>query len=317
MENSYLWTERYRPKKFEEVIGHHDIVKRLKALVEQKNIPHLLFSGPAGVGKTTLALVIARELYGDDWKQNFLELNASNDRGIDIIRNEVKDFAKTKGIANIPFKLILLDECDALTKEAQQALRRTMETYSNSCRFVLSCNFVNKVIDPIKSRCAIFKFKPLKKEDLIEIVKKIAIDEGLDINEQSINRLYELTGGDIRQLQNVLQSCASTTKIISEKEINEFASKNESKDVKEIVTLALGKKFILSRNKLLETMLNNGLSGIDILKQIQREVMDLEISDDKKLGIIERCGEVEFRLVEGSNDMIQLEALLAYIAKNS
>ncbi|MEK6955861.1 MAG: replication factor C small subunit, partial [Nanoarchaeota archaeon] len=190
MENSYLWTERYRPKKFEEVIGHHDIVKRLKALVEQKNIPHLLFSGPAGVGKTTLALVIARELYGDDWKQNFLELNASNDRGIDIIRNEVKDFAKTKGIANIPFKLILLDECDALTKEAQQALRRTMETYSNSCRFILSCNFVNKVIDPIKSRCAIFKFKPLNKKDLKEIVSNISSKENLNIDEETINDLF-------------------------------------------------------------------------------------------------------------------------------
>ncbi|HIH25661.1 replication factor C small subunit [Candidatus Woesearchaeota archaeon] len=316
MENSYVWTERYRPKKFEDVTGQHDIVRRLKALVEQKNIPHLLFSGPAGVGKTTLALVIARELYGDDWKQNFLELNASNDRGIDVIRNEVKDFAKTKGLANIPFKLILLDECDALTKEAQQALRRTMETYSSSCRFVLSCNFVNKVIDPIKSRCAIFKFKPLRKEDLIEIVKKITKDEGLVVNESTITRLYELTGGDIRQLQNVLQSCASTSKTITEKEIDEFASKNESKDVKEIVILALNKKFILARNKLLDTMLNNGLSGIDILKQIQREIMELDITDDKKLGIIERCGEVEFRLVEGANDNIQLEALLAYIARN-
>jgi len=128
--------------------------------------------------------------------------------------------------------------------------------------------------------------------------------------------LYELTGGDIRQLQNVLQSCASTSKTITEKEIDEFASKNESKDVKEIVILALNKKFILARNKLLDTMLNNGLSGIDILKQIQREIMELDITDDKKLGIIERCGEVEFRLVEGANDNIQLEALLAYIARN-
>ena len=315
MDSSYVWAERYRPRKFEDVTGQHDIVKRLKALVEQKNIPHLLFSGPAGVGKTTLALVIARELYGNDWKQNFLELNASNDRGIDVIRNDVKDFAKTKGIANIPFKLILLDECDALTKEAQQALRRTMETYSNSCRFVLSCNFVNKVIDPIKSRCAIFKFKPLRKDDLIDIVKKITKDEGLEIDESTVTRLYELTGGDIRQLQNVLQSCASTSKKITEKEIDEFASKNESKDVKEIITLAMNKKFILARNKLLDTMLNNGLSGIDILKQIQREIMELDISDDKKLMIIERCGEIEFRLVEGANDNIQLEALLAYITR--
>ena len=311
-----IWTEKFIPKSFDEVAGQRDTVKKLKALVESKNLPHMLFSGPPGIGKTTLALIVSKQLHGNNWKQNFLELNASDSRGIDTIRTQVKDFAKTMALESESPKIILLDEADALTKEAQQALRRTMETYANSCRFILSCNFVNKIIDPIKSRCAIFKFKPLTKEDSLEIIKKIARSEELKIDENAVNKLYELTNGDIRQLQNVLQSCSSISKTITENEINEFAAKIESNDIKEILNLAFSKKFLLSRNKMLDTILNNGLSGIDIIKQIQREVMEFNMPEEKKLNIIEKCGEIEFRLVEGSNEYIQLESLLAFIAKN-
>ncbi|HLC86198.1 MAG TPA: replication factor C small subunit [Candidatus Nanoarchaeia archaeon] len=316
MAGSSIWTEKFRPKSFDEVAGQRDTVKKLKALVESKNLPHMLFSGPPGIGKTTLALIVSKQLHGNNWKQNFLELNASDSRGIDTIRTQVKDFAKTMALESESPKIILLDEADALTKEAQQALRRTMETYANSCRFILSCNFVNKIIDPIKSRCAIFKFKPLTKEDSLEIIKKIARSEELKIDENAVNKLYELTNGDIRQLQNVLQSCSSISKTITENEINEFAAKIESNDIKEILNLAFSKKFLLSRNKMLDTILNNGLSGIDIIKQIQREVMEFNMPEEKKLNIIEKCGEIEFRLVEGSNEYIQLESLLAFIAKN-
>ena len=169
--DSQIWTEKHRPANFEEVKGQKEIVKRIKALVETKNIPHMLFAGSPGTGKTTLALIVAKQLHKNNWRNNFLELNSSNDRGIDTIRNQVKDFAKTMAIEADAPKIILLDEADALTKEAQQALRRTMETYSNSCRFILSCNLVNKILDPIKSRCAIFKFKQLDKEDIELIIK--------------------------------------------------------------------------------------------------------------------------------------------------
>ena len=147
MENT-IWTEKYRPKNFSDVKGQKEIVKRVKSFVEQKNMPHLLFAGPAGVGKTSLALVIAKQLFSDSWRQNFLELNASDERGIDVIRVKVKDFARTKAIGDVPFKIIYLDECDALTKEAQQALRRTMENYTSTCRFILGCNYSSKIIDP-------------------------------------------------------------------------------------------------------------------------------------------------------------------------
>jgi len=153
-----MWTEKFRPDNFSDIKGQKDIVKRIKAFVEQKNMPHLLFAGPAGVGKTTLSLVVVKQLYKDMWRENFLELNASDERGIDVVRVKVKEFARTKSIGNVPFKIIYLDECDALTKEAQQALRRTMENYTQTCRFILSCNYSSKIIEPIQSRCAVFRF---------------------------------------------------------------------------------------------------------------------------------------------------------------
>ncbi len=315
MESSQIWTEKFRPTTFEEIKGQKEIIKRIKALVEKKNVPHMLFSGPAGTGKTTTALVIAKQLHGKNWRNNFCELNASNDRGIDTIRNQVKDFAKTMGIEADSPKIILLDEADALTKEAQQALRRTMETYSNSCRFILSCNVASKIIDPIKSRCAIFKFKQLDKEEITSIIENIASKEGLKIDNDVALILYEHCKGDVRQLQNILQSGSATTKNIDKNQIKEFITSVESKEIVEVLKLAVNKNFIESRKKLLDIMLNHGLSGLDAIKQIQREVMNLQIDDEKKLNIIERCGEIEFRMVEGSDDFIQLEALLAFITK--
>jgi len=312
---SQIWTEKYRPLTFEEIKGQENIVKRVRALVESKNIPHMLFSGPAGVGKTTLAIVVAKQLHDKNWRNNFLELNASDSRGIDTIRIQVKDFAKTMGMHSESTKIILLDEADALTKEAQQALRRTMETYSNSCRFILSCNIPSKIIDPIKSRCAIFKFKPLKKEEIEEIIKNIAEKEGLKINIETIDILYGHCNGDVRQLQNILQSTSALSKEINQEVLEDFIKTIETKEVKEVIEYALNKNFMEARKKLLNVMLENGLSGLDVIKQVQKEIMNMKIEDEKKLSIIEKCADIEFRMVEGSDDYIQLEALLAFISK--
>ena len=315
MQSSQIWTEKFRPAKFEEVVGQKDIVRKVKALVETKNIPHLLFSGPAGVGKTTLSLVIAKQLHGEHWRSNFLELNASSSRGIDTIRNEVKDFAKTMAIDSDAPKIILLDEADALTKEAQQALRRTMETYSNSCRFILSCNVVSKIIDPIKSRCAVFRFKPLDINEINEIISKVKFNENLNIDPEMMKILYEQSNGDVRQIYNILQSSSAISNNITKDVLNEFTITVSSDSLKEILELAVNKRFLEARSKLLGVMLDNGLSGLDIIKLLQKEVLNMKISDNKKYEIIERCGEIEFRLVEGSDDYVQLEALLAFIAK--
>ncbi len=306
-----IWTEKFRPKDFSEVVGQEHIVKRIEAFVQQKNMPHLLFAGPAGVGKTTLSLIIAKKLFGDSWKNNFLDLNASDDRGIDVVRTQIKDFARTKAMGDVPFKIIYLDECDSLTRDAQQALRRTMENFSDTCRFILSCNYSSKIIDPIQSRCSIFRFKLLEQNHTEKIIEKIAKEEGLKIDKKAIEALYEISNGDCRKMENVLQSCAVMDKKITEELIYNLVAAAQPKEVKNILEIAVKGDFIKSRDKLLDVMLKHGLSGLDIIKQIQKEIWNLEIDDKSKVSLIEKCGEIEFRMVEGSDEFLQLESLLA------
>jgi replication factor C small subunit len=313
MAESSIWTEKYRPNTFEEIRGQKEIVEKIKAFVETKNMPHLLFSGPAGVGKTTLSLVIAKQLYGESWRENTLELNASDERGIDVVRVKVKDFARTKSIGNIPFKLIYLDESDALTKEAQQALRRTMENYTQTCRFILSCNYSSKIIDPIQSRCAIFRFKPLSEEEIYQVVDKVAKQEGLKVSPEAKKALFDISEGDCRRLENIMQSCAVINKNIDPELVYSMASVAKPKEVKEVLTVAAKGNFLEARKKLLSLMLDYGLSGIDVIKQIQKEIWHLELTDRQKVELIDKCGETEFRMTEGSDEYLQIESFLAYV----
>ena len=310
---STIWTEKYRPQTFDEVKGQVEIVDKVRAFVSSGSMPHLMFSGPAGVGKTTLALVIAKQLFGESWRQNVLELNASDERGIDVVRVKVKDFARTRAIGDVPFKVIYLDECDALTKEAQQALRRTMENYTKTCRFILSCNFSSKIIDPIQSRCAIFRFKPLPKEEIFKVIDKIVSEEGLMLGEGVKDALFDVTAGDCRRLENVMQSCAVIKKDIDAELVYSMASAAKPKEIKELLQIAAKGDFIASRKKLLDLMLNYGLSGLDVIKQVQKEIWNLELDDRKKVKLVDKCGEVEFRMVEGSDEYVQLESFLAFV----
>jgi len=306
-----MFVEKYRPKDFNEIKGQEKIVERVKAFIETNDMPHLLFSGPAGIGKTTLSLIIGNKLFGENKQSLFLELNASDERGIQVVREKVKDFARTRAIRDVPFKVIYLDECDSLTKDAQQALRRTMETYSNTCRFILSCNYSSKIIDPIQSRCTVFRFKPLTFENMKEIIHEISEKEGLQVTEEAGEALYEISNGDVRKLENTLQSCSVVAKEITKDLVYEVASAARPKEVKEVLDLSVKGFFADARTLLLKTMLNHGLSGVDIIKQIQREILSLDVEDSKKMRMIEKCGEAEFRLVEGSDEIVQLEALIA------
>jgi replication factor C small subunit len=309
--DSEIWTEKYRPAKFDEIVGQEDIVKRVKSLTGSMNIPHLLFAGPAGVGKSTLALVVVKELFGASWKENYLELNASDERGIDIVRQKVKDFARTKSLSTIPFKVIFLDEADALTNEAQNALRRTMENYTTNCRFILSCNYSSKIIDPIQSRCAVFRFRLLEKKDIEKIIKRITERQNLKIDEKSIELLFESSDGDCRRAINLLQTTAAVSNIISPDLIQIMVPSAKPSDIKIILEYALSGDFLNAKAKLLDVMLKESISGTDIIKAIQKEVWNLPIEPETKVKLTEKTGEIEFRLVEGSDEFIQLEALLA------
>ena len=308
---SEIWTEKYRPSKFPGIVGQDDIIKKVESLTNSLNIPHLLFAGPAGTGKSTLALIIVKELFEKNWKDNYLELNASDERGINVIRDKVKNFARTKALGNVPFKIIFLDEADALTPEAQQALRRTMENYSTTCRFILSCNYSSKIIDPIQSRCAIFRFKLLEKKDIEKVIKKIEEGEKLQINFEAMELLYEGSEGDCRRAINLLQSTASISPIINTELISTVISSAKPKDIRVILDYALSGDFQKSREKLLDIMLKESISGQDVIKAIQKEIWNLPVEPDIKVKLTEKTGETEFRIVEGSDPFIQLQSLLA------
>ena len=306
-----IWTEKYRPKTFDRVVGQDDIIKKVQNLTKSLNIPHLLFAGPAGTGKSTLALIIVKELFGSSWKENYLELNASDERGIDVVRQKVKDFARTKALGNVPFKVIFLDEADALTREAQQALRRTMENYTSTCRFVMSCNYSSKIIDPIQSRCAIFRFKLLEKKDIEKIIQHIAEKENLQLSDQTIEALYEGSEGDCRRVINLMQASASISPSITAELVNTLISSAKPADIKIVLEYALSGDFERAKEKLLDVMLRESIAGTDVIKSIQKEIWNLQIDDELKVRLTEKTGEIEFRLVEGSDEFIQLEALLA------
>jgi replication factor C small subunit len=316
MSNSnQIWVDKYRPQTFNEIVGQEYFVSRIKAFLESKNMPHLLFAGAPGTGKTTTALVVARELYGKGGvRGNFLELNASDDRGIDVIRNQIKEFAKLKSLAQVPYKIICLDEADSLTKDAQQALRRTMEKYSASCRFILACNEISKILDPIQSRCVIFKFKPLKNDALFSLLEKVAKDEGLTIEEDAKDLLLKISEGDVRKLLNTLQSSSSINKIISTKLLDEVLEFVNPDEVIEMVNFAINGDFFKARDVKIKLKTIRGLTALEILKEIYKQVINLDIEPKTKVKFVDRIATVEFRIVEGSDEELQLEAMLAMMS---
>lgn len=313
-----IWIEKYRPLSLEDVVGQEEIVKRLKSYVRSRNVPHLLFSGPPGVGKTAAAISMVRELFGEDWRANFIELNASDERGIDVVRHKVKDFARTAPLGGADFKVIFLDEADALTNDAQSALRRTMERYSSICRFVLSCNYSSKIIEPIQSRCAVYRFRSLSDEAVGERMKKIAEAEGVEVTEGGMGAIVYVARGDMRKAINALQAASLMEGTVTEETIYQITATARPEEIRELLAAALAGKFTQARSLLDDLLLVQGLSGEDVIIQIHRQMMSLMDSDDlsatTSVRLMDRIGEIDFRMTEGANERIQLEALLAYFA---
>jgi replication factor C small subunit len=306
------WTEKYRPRKLDDIVGQDAIVDRLKAYVAEKSLPNLLFAGPAGCGKTTSALCLSRELFGDQ-TGNFLELNASDERGIDVVRGKIKDFARTRPIGG-DFKIIFLDEADALTPDAQNALRRTMETYTQTCRFILSCNYSSKIIEPLQSRCSLFRFKKVGKDAIKKRLEFILAAENVEHTDAGLDARLYVSEGDIRHATNLLQSAAALGKV-DEDSVYGIASRARPEDIRTLLSLALEGKFLDARNLLDRMLMVYGMSGEDILLQMNREAMNLSEEGEVKVGVIDLVGNANFALVEGANERIQLEALLARVMR--
>jgi replication factor C small subunit len=266
------------------------------------------------VGKTTIALALARDLFGENWHSNFSETNASDERGINIVRGRIKEFAKMKPIG-APFKIIFLDESDSLTPEAQQALRRTIESFSGATRFILSANFSSRIIEPIQSRCAVFRFKGLDEEHVGEYIDRISKGEGLDINDDVKKAVFEISEGDLRKVTNVIQAAAALGKKMTKESVYEVAAQARPDDVREAMKAALSGRFPDARKRLYEMIMTQGLSGDDIIRAFHRESFRLEMPDQARLELIEKIGETEFRLNQGGTPEVQLEALLAQIMK--
>ena len=315
-----MWIEKYRPRTLDQVVNQTDVIEGLKALLKTPTtMPHLLFAGPPGTGKSTVALCIARQLMGESLRQLALELNASDERGIGVVRERIKGFSQIIQTtpSGVQFGLVILDECDEMTKDAQTALRRIMETASRTCRFILICNYQSGIIDPIQSRCSVFRFRQLEEKDAVIYLNRICKAEKVEADPKIIKRILELSEGDLRQAVNYLQVVTSGSKggKLDASALQKFLPEAQSGLIRDMLNSALKGEFVPAREIMYELMGKHGVSGREIIRGANREVARIpEISTTQLVEVVRTLGEYDFRLSQGANEDIQLSSMLAQLS---
>jgi replication factor C small subunit len=313
-----MWVEKYRPQDLEQIVNQNEIIGGISSLImNPEAIPHLLFAGPPGVGKTTAALCLARHLLGEDWRKDTLELNASDERGIKMVRERVKSFAAVFKLVTDSnseqkmYRLIILDEADEMTPEAQTALRRIIEDSSKTTRFIIICNYLSQIIDPLQSRCVIFRFTRLAEKHVIDHMKMICKKEGINFEDKALSKIYEITSGDLRLSINILQASAATKHVSISNVLSTMGISGRAK-VADIIRLAISGKFNESRIKLMELTTVYGMSHGDFLKYANQEIYSMKLPDPNKIAVL--MAEYDFRLATGAHPDLQLTAFLAQLA---
>jgi replication factor C small subunit len=309
---SDLWVEKHRPQSVKDIRGQLPVVQRLTIYSENKEFPHLLFAGPPGTGKTTAAMALTKDVFGKDYRQNLLEMNASDERKLESIRTKVKQFARTAPYGKADFKIIFLDEADALTNDAQGALRRIMEQYAQTCRFIFSCNYSSKIIEPIQSRCAVFRFRPLADSAVKNQVIHVAKEEKVNLTDDAAEALTRISQGDLRKAITALQVAAALDNDITRELIYETSATAPPESLHQYLMACRDDGFHAARRRLKELLDKYGLAGTDFVNQLHRELYSADfLSEEAKLDLTEWMAEVDYRLVEGGGEHIQLDALTA------
>ncbi|KAH9423743.1 replication factor C subunit RfC3 [Dermatophagoides pteronyssinus] len=308
------WVEKYRPKTLDDLVSHKDIVTTIEKFINEDRMPHLLLYGPPGTGKTSTILACARKLYKErDYPSMVLELNASDDRGIGIVRGPIQTFASTRLMFNQKaFKLIILDEADAMTQDAQNALRRLIEKYTSNVRFCFICNYLNKIIPAIQSRCTKFRFAPLGSEQIKHRLDYIVEQETINITDDGKNALIELSGGDMRRVLNVLQSTSTAFSIVDEENVYKCCGIPTKPEIKSILQWITEDKFSEIYMKILNLQSENGYSLIDIVRGLHEQVLKIEFPDEIKLDLMDKMADIEVNLCAGGGiEKVQLASLIA------
>ncbi|CAG8605033.1 2050_t:CDS:10 [Paraglomus brasilianum] len=309
-EDTLPWVEKYRPQTLNDLVSHKEITETIERFIDEGRLPHLLLYGPAGTGKTSTILACARKLYGPQWKSMIMELNASDERGIDVVREQVKTFASTRKIFNTGFKLIILDEADAMTTQAQNALRRIVEKYTQNVRFCIICNYVSKIIPALQSRCTRFRFSPLEMDQVKKRLETVIETEGVNITEDGKQALLTLSNGDMRRALNILQACHAAYDLTDEAAVYNCTGNPLPTDIHYILRTMMKEEFTTAYSKIMRLKTEKGLALQDVIFEVYKDVVKYKLSKKARVYLLEKLAEIEYRLTTGASEKIQVTAML-------